>query len=194
MEEYLKKYFTANWKGSSPIEVTNFGRMRHLPGLFNYLGYKIGAEIGVNIGEYSSILLRRIVNLKLFCIDPWREYEGEGGDEENREKCFLQAKETLKESNSVIIRKYSMDAVVEFDDGSLDFVYIDANHLYSYVKEDLREWSKKVRMGGMVSGHDYHYRKPDVVKAVKEHVEENKIDRWFITDNMKPASYFWMKQ
>lgn len=194
MEQYLKTHYSANWNGTSPVEIKNFGRMRHLPELFAHLGFKIGAEIGVNIGEYSSILLRKIPGLKLFCVDPWHEYEGEGGNEENRERCFNIAKELLKGFSSVIIREYSIDAVVKFDDCSLDFVYIDANHLYSHVKEDLREWSKKVKIGGIISGHDYSYRKSDVVKAVNDHITENKIKKWFITDTMKPSSYFWVKE
>ncbi len=48
-----------------------------------------------------------------------------------------------------------MEAAEDFEDNSIDFVYIDANHGFKYVAEDLWEWSKKVRSGGVISGHDY---------------------------------------
>ena len=62
-----------------------------------------------------------------------------------------------------------MDAVKDFKDESLDFVYIDANHGYESTKEDIREWSKKVKKGGIVSGHDYVKKNGyGVIEAVGE--------------------------
>jgi hypothetical protein len=49
----------------------------------------------------------------------------------------------------------SKEASKLFNDESLDFVYIDANHTYEAVKEDLKCWYDKVRVGGVVMGHDY---------------------------------------
>ena len=48
-----------------------------------------------------------------------------------------------------------MDAVKDFDDESLDFVYIDGNHLYPAVKKDIDLWWPKVKAGGVMGGHDY---------------------------------------
>jgi hypothetical protein len=42
-----------------------------------------------------------------------------------------------------------------FEDNSLDFVYIDANHTYEGVKEDIKYWYPKVKPGGLLLGHDY---------------------------------------
>ena len=49
---------------------------------------------------------------------------------------------------------------------SLDFVFIDASHIYKYVAEDIDLWEPKVKKGGLVSGHDLDF--PDVKKAVAE--------------------------
>ena len=49
----------------------------------------------------------------------------------------------------------SMDAVRTFDDNSLDFVYIDGNHDFLNVTQDINAWFKKVRPGGILAGHDY---------------------------------------
>lgn len=50
-----------------------------------------------------------------------------------------------------------MEALAQFPDRSLDFVYIDGNHKYGHVAMDLTEWSQKIKKGGVISGHDYYY-------------------------------------
>ena len=50
-----------------------------------------------------------------------------------------------------------MDALEDVPDESLDFIYIDANHDFMNFTQDLHYWIKKVKMGGIVSGHDYTY-------------------------------------
>jgi predicted O-methyltransferase YrrM len=97
----------------------------------------------------------------------------------------------MKYCNAVIMKMASMDAVKKFQNGELDFVYIDANHDYEYAIQDITEWSKKVRVGGMVSGHDYD---PTwgVKKAVDEYVTENNIE-CFYSDDWSP-SFWWVKK
>jgi predicted O-methyltransferase YrrM len=61
-------------------------------------------------------------------------------------------------------------------DGSLDFVFIDADHHYPHVIEDIRDWFPKIRSGGLISGHDFaHPDYPDwgVEKAVREYFGDN---------------------
>ena len=52
---------------------------------------------------------------------------------------------------------FSMDALKDFEDQSLDFVYIDANHDFLNFTMDLHYWMKKVKPRGIISGHDYAY-------------------------------------
>ena len=86
-----------------------------------------------------------------------------------------------------------MEAAREVPDESLDFVYIDADHRFDYVMEDIITWSRKVRPGGIVSGHDYfRFRNTGVVPAVDVYTHCNYISEWFITDE-KEASFFWVK-
>ena len=56
---------------------------------------------------------------------------------------------------SVIVRKYSNQAVEMFKDNSLDFVYLDANHKYEEVKADIEMWFPKLKSNGIISGHDF---------------------------------------
>jgi predicted O-methyltransferase YrrM len=60
--------------------------------------------------------------------------------------------------NKTFIRQFSVEAAKGFDDGSLDFVYIDGAHDFSNVVNDLAAWTPKVKKGGLICGHDYVMR------------------------------------
>lgn len=143
---------------------------------FKELGFRTGAEIGVCSGTYSQILCENNPDLKLYCVDNW----GEGKRVDKRwQRKYEEAKSRLAPYNTVIIRKISLDAAKDFEDGSLDFVYIDADHSYNSVKEDINAWAPKVRIGGIVAGHDYYYTRAGnigVIAAVNEYVKENDYD------------------
>ena len=62
----------------------------------------------------------------------------------------------------------SIIASTYFDDGSLDFVFIDADHEYKSVKSDIVAWILKVKKGGILAGHDHGTEFPGVDRAVKE--------------------------
>jgi len=71
--EYICKKYDINLNKNSPFYI-NCGRWRDLPRLFNELGFKTGAEIGVLRGEWSESLFKRIPDLKMYCIDKWKYY------------------------------------------------------------------------------------------------------------------------
>lgn len=170
---------------------------------FRDQGYLKGAEIGVFNGYFSEQLFKGIPGLKLYAVDPWQVYEGYRDHKFKRsmDAAYAMARERLGRFDVEFVRKFSMDAAKDFEDGSLDFVYIDANHEYAYVRDDIREWTKKVRIGGTVAGDDY-YLTPrgnvGVIKAVDEYVRENgyvlHITDWDmenpVEDNRQPAWYF----
>jgi len=142
-----------------------------LAGLFHILGYTYGAEIGVGGGMYTETLCQQIPGVKLYGIDAWKIYPGivDFDSDAYLETDMQSAIKLTSKYNVVLVRKMSMDAISMFQDRSFDFVYIDANHWNPYVTDDIVAWSKKVRRGGIVAGHDYHAEHPDVIKAVKEH-------------------------
>jgi hypothetical protein len=131
-----------------PIALPHMKRT-HLAMLFNDLGYRTGAEIGVCWGSYSRCLSVNNPEATIYSIDPWEVYPEylEDYTEEKMERIYAIARKKLEGTGCVIIRKFSMDAVKDFDDASLDFVYIDANHEFQHVTNDIAEWSKKVRPG-----------------------------------------------
>lgn len=152
---------------------------KELAQYFAQLGFKEGAEIGVLGGGYASVLCQAMPGLKLYCIDKWglneRRYK------EYHLRKYEEAKIRLAPYNCELIRKFSMDAVNDFEDYTLDFVYIDADHHYQNTLNDIREWAKKVKRGGVVSGHDYSNNN-EVVGAVDDYVRSMGY-KLFVTDS-----------
>ena len=170
---------------------------------FAELGFKRGVEVGVAEGIYSLVLCQNIPGLELHCVDPWDTYKDNqrGGGKEKQHHNFELAKEKLTPYNVTFHRKMSMDAVRDFEDGSLDFVYIDANHQDPYITQDIVEWTKKVRSGGIVAGHDYvklKHTRVDVIKAVNKYVKEKNLALFILgssarnTGEMRERVRSWM--
>lgn len=157
--------------------------------LFGELGFQTGCEVGVLRGENALSMFEIIPDLKLFCVDDWY-----------KKRNLNRTKDNLRKYKPILIQKLSMRAVEGFEDESLDFVYIDASHQFDFVMRDIIEWSKKVRKGGIVSGHDYNERRDfKVVEAVNAYVRGNRIKPWFVLDRDpgKPKrcnSWFWVKK
>jgi predicted O-methyltransferase YrrM len=89
-----------------------------------------------------------------------------------------------------------MDAVKDFPDESLDFVFIDADHRFEYVINDVIEWSKKVRPGGLIISHDYVRRRSLFVQtywAVNAWVAANMIHPWIVFEHKWEDTVFWVK-
>lgn len=196
------------------VEIPNASR-DDLPEFFKGMGFKVGAEIGVYKGDFTKKLAAH--GAKIFGIDPWQAY---GAYHDKNYKSFQDRQDFLyKHSqyavrnfpNVTLIRKKSMDAVEDFADESLDFVYIDGHHGFRYVADDIWEWSRKVRVGGVVAGHDYAKgrkgpRDPytlHVKHVVDAYTEACFIDNWYLIgseikvegekrDNWR--SWFWIKE
>lgn len=199
-EQFIIDRYKIDTTQPAPYFIT-MSRWKTMPYLFAELGFKFGAEIGVERGKYADCLLRKIPGLTLYGIDPWEE--GPGYREGMRQKIdayYNETLELLKGKNCEIIRKYSVDAAKEFADESLDFVFIDGNHDLPNVIADINAWTPKVRKGGIVSGHDYEneickHERIDVKTAVDAWVKTYGIKTWFVTSHREYRKvWFWIKQ
>lgn len=156
---------------------------------FRELGFLEGAEIGVHVGTNARVMFDTIPNLKLHCVDCWKAVEGRTRQRQRR--YYRTAKRVLEpeisNGQAVIVRKWSLDAVKLFERRSLDFVYIDANHNYDYIMQDIIQWSRRVRPGGIVSGHDYCHIRPHcgVVEAVKDYTSFHHLNYYYLDDDKK---------
>lgn len=148
-----------NPNGKRIVKIKGFGR-NDLAKLFAELNFNRGVEIGTERGKYAWQLCTANPNLKLYCIDPWKHYDDARGykDDTNQgthNNNYEDAQKRLSGFDCTLFKSTSMNKVHYFEDGSLDFVYIDGNHRLEYVIDDLYEWTKKVKIGGIVAGHDY---------------------------------------
>jgi hypothetical protein len=192
-------------QGERPTRLLKFGR-NDLPILCRELGFTKGAEIGVWRGAFSAKFCLANPQLHMLCVDPWTSYPA-WRDTKNTlppdkadafmAEAYDDACRTLGRMNATLVRKFSADAAKDVADGSLDFVYLDGNHVYDAVVEDLTLWSPKVRAGGIIAGHDYRHftNKPtiEVIQAVNDFTRANGIDPWFILAGDKTPSFLWVQ-
>lgn len=130
-------------------------------------------EVGVDNGYFAKENLKNWHGAHYIFIDPWARVPGyvdcpELDDKELQKRYEAVVRCFAPDPRVSILRAKSLDAVKKFEDGSLDWVYLDAIHEYETVKADIEAWFPKVKMGGVFSGHDYTACKPGVVKAVNE--------------------------
>jgi hypothetical protein len=134
-----------------------------------------GAELGVFVGDFSQQILDHVKPYSLILIDRWKGIE-QSGDKDGKDvvKVDLEGMEqklaTRFQGQPVTIYKgASADTLATFPNRSFDWVYIDACHDYGFVKQDIAVARQKVKLGGVILGHDYHWKKfPGVCRAVNE--------------------------
>lgn len=187
-------------RGPMPIEVPSFHR-DDLAKLFAELGFKCGAEIGVAEGDYSEILLKANPECELLLVDPWAAYDG-NAQNKTREKHEYAARETERKTSGYMgvkmVAEYSMDAVRNVPDGFLDFVYLDANHSYPFIMEDIINWTRKVRSGGIVALDDI-YKLDEArwgagpMEAIFDYTRAMRINPWWLIAAHKSVDAFFVK-
>jgi hypothetical protein len=119
-------------------------------------------EIGVRYGETTDFILKKCPNITEYhAIDPFFSYEEYGTDGANTimENGDVLCQDYIKKYPSVILhRKLSDLAVSEIEDNTLDLIFIDGNHTYKYVYNDLKNYYPKIKKGGFITGHDFFMR------------------------------------
>lgn len=123
-----------------------------------------GVEIGTLRGDFAVKLLQKWKGRRLHCVDPWRSMQEDARYIDRNNVSQVQhdhnqahARHRLAKfaDRCHIHRTDSREAALQFADRTLDFVYLDARHYREALLEDLDLWSRKVRPGGLLSGHDY---------------------------------------
>lgn len=176
-------------------------------------GCEVGVEVGVYSGTYSQTLCQAGFK-RVYGVDPWgifHDYPNYNPKRLNRQQeIFVGAMSLLsKYKNFTPIRRTSMEAAIDFKESSIDFVYIDGNHKFKYIADDLYEWSKRVRSGGIVAGHDYYNSTgsaKDLVRCkhvIDAYVKSYDIENFYTlagSDSFRGGnrdrwkSWFWIKK
>lgn len=161
-------------------------------------GVKTMVEIGTYKGKFAERICERIPGVRLTVIDMWKAYDSYKDFEENdlETNAYQQAMDRSVQCGFKIIRDWSLEAVKRFKDESLDAIFIDGNHDFRHVVDDVAEWSKKVRSGGIVAGHDFFQNRHkgfgvrDAIPAWCRHMQ---IGRLYVTSGDKCPSWFYIK-
>ncbi len=151
-------------------------------------------EIGVFEGENAKFMNEKLNIKKFYLIDPfcgcdiYIDLEG-AKRKAHRRNCKW-------DKTNVWIEGFSEKVYHKIQDNSIDFLYIDGNHEYESVKDDIRLYYKKVKEGGIISGHDIHLI--NISRAVMDFANKNNLrvrfgrkNDWYIikhTDKRRKGS------
>jgi hypothetical protein len=187
---------TLNQDGAGGLVVPHATRDDHLLKAFKSLRPAVGAEIGVERGLFSEQICRALRPIRFHAVDAWTAYRGyrEHVSQEKLDGFMAEAASRLQVYNATVHRGLSVDVARTFDDGHLDFVYIDGNHTLPQVIADLAAWTPKVRSGGIIAGHDFGRASVGHVReAVTAWTSAYRITPWFILAGDRSPSFLWVQ-
>ena len=128
-------------------------------------------ELGAWLGKSSAYLCDNAHGIDITIVDSFK------GTAEYIDSYYKLAKtndiyelflENMGDRKYNVIKATSKTATKKFANASLDVVFIDLDHSYESVKEDIKLWLPKVKKGGYIAGDDYHEHWPGVIQAVDE--------------------------
>ena len=161
-----------------------------------------GIEVGVATGGFSEHMLK-YSNLSLFVsVDMWEElpnriYKDTNArtkTEQDARYRYVQKRLSKYKQRSKVLKCSSIEASQLFKPCMFDFIYIDANHKYEFIKQDINLWWPKLKRGGLIAGHDYldgilPQGNFGVKKAVDQFVEQNQLKLYITKSDQFPTWY-----
>ena len=146
----------------------------------------VGAEIGVSSGVFSQVIVNTLQPRELYLIDPWDLLAEALAGTPDAGKWFADAEGMSRRHKEVValfadnpsvrvIRGFSQEKMLDFEDDYFDWTYLDAHHRYDDVLKELRLSARKVRVGGFITGDDLfkeHDKKAEVSLAVQDWLAE----------------------
>ena len=148
------------------------------------------AELGVDWGSFSNFILGKTPCGKLYSIDRWAGDRGHDDKQESDCRGLL----GKYGDRSEVIKATFDEALPLIEDESLDVIYIDG---YAHTGQEngktLRDWWRKVKPGGFMSGHDYCGKWPKT-KAAVDAFAKSKGLRAKSTNDAKEFESWWMQK
>ena len=171
--------------------------------VINENNFKCCAEVGIGYGFHAKEILTNTNIEKLYLVDPYVSYSNDGFPLDvikffgNFQNLANNVKHNLEPYNNRYTWFRQPSVTIKNDqisDGSLDLVFIDADHSYKAVKQDLAHWYKKIRSGGWLMGDDYNSCHPSTTKAVDEFANNNNFKINFLKkDGIDYPIYYFIK-
>ena len=161
----------------------------HFTCLINRQNYRNALEVGVFEGKYATYLLENCPQLSITLVDAW---DGTGMSIPYQPELVYSKVISIQEEYGrhrvQIVRESSPMAVMspQIENRLFDFIYIDADHSFDAVVKDIQAWWPKLRIGGVLAGHDYNNRGSKRVKkavdSIFKHVNitQDRCASWWI--------------
>jgi len=164
-------------------------------------------EIGQRVGNNAEVMMKETNIKELYLVDPYLPYQDNSKDEvividqevQNSFRKGMLHRLCHYGDRVFILNTTSEKASTLFDDKTFDYVYIDGDHHYEQALNDMRTWYPKIKENGVMGGHDFKGKFPDVVKAVVDFATENNLkivyngdsDWWLKKKQLRIVSYLF---
>lgn len=164
------------------------GKRHMLPRIWHEAGLLKGVEVGTFRGDFAKLICESCPGVNLTCVDPYLPTTG-GKTQDMQDRYFREASEKIAPYGAKVIRGKSLEVVSCFFD--LDWVWIDGDHTFDEAVQDIIQWSRRVRAGGMICVHDYDTYQTGVVDAVNGYTRAHGIKDWYVTREY-PSTAIWI--
>jgi predicted O-methyltransferase YrrM len=147
-------------------------------------GYQTFVEVGCKEGRTTGHILANVPDSRVIAIDPWITQEATKDPTketyadwdfskieaefwanvgEHTDRCTMLRRTSEQAAD---LGLFDPDDILYTD--PIDLIFIDALHDYEHVKQDIALWWPKVRIGGILAGHDFNHKWPGCERAVAE--------------------------
>jgi hypothetical protein len=162
--------------------------------------------IGTYEGDFADMLMVTWKGRKLYCVDPWQPGYDNMDPASSADMVEVEAKARKKldkyGKTVHILKETSAEAASQFDEGQLDFVYLDGRHQTDSMAQDLSLWWPKLRSGGILAGHDIVCPGEKgggwgafIQLPIFLHARMNKVIIYLVPESEgKPWSYYMVKK
>ena len=155
------------------------------------------AELGVDKGNFSEIILKNSKPKELHLIDIW---DSKNYSTKKYKLVLNKFKKEIQNKEIFINKKYSTIAASDYPNEFFDWIYIDTDHSYETTLEELYLWQSKIKKDGFILGHDYvsgsfvEGHKYGVMEAVTEFCIKEKFKLAIITLDYAENNSFALKK
>jgi predicted O-methyltransferase YrrM len=147
----------------------------------------------IEIGVYGGASLLGVAdtlkktNSHLYEIDPWEKVVNANGTPMSNEQRDIHRNKLKKlrlhldsiikkenyDKNITLVCDFASNFASQFKEKSVDIVFVDGDHSYDSVYDDITTWLPKIKDGGVMWGDDFVWG--SVAKAVKDYCKNNNL-------------------